>query len=114
MYFSSLGRIVVPNDFLLRRYLFDMKLTGEKNIPVREHPHVVDFAATPGGISPHDLAVIDKEDRVVPFARVEHRVLSETAARPCRDAGGLRPIARSGTGFRWANGRNAGRAELIE
>jgi hypothetical protein len=62
----------MPHDFFFWSYLFDMKLPGEKNIPIGEHPYVVDLAAAPDGISPDNLAAIDEKDRVLPFAGIEH------------------------------------------
>ena len=108
------GRIVVPDDFLLRRHLFDLQLAGEQDMPVGEHPDIVDFAAASGGPGPHHLAVVDQEDGVITFAGVEHGVLGEAASRPLGDAGRVGPVVGNGGALGWSGGRDVGCGELIE
>ena len=114
MNLGARGRIVVPDDLLLRRHLFDMELAGEQDMPVGEHPDVVNFAAAARGPGPDDLAVVDQEDGVIPFAGVKHGVLGEAAPRPFGDAGRLRPVAGDGSAFGGSGAGDIGRRESIE
>src|SRR5690349_7812250 len=116
---GALGRVVVPDHFLLRRNLFDKTHARIQDVPVAQHPDVVDLTAAAAGVGPNDLAVLDEEQRVVALAGVEHRMLSQAVARQIwRDrrwiGGWIPPAARRWSRLGGTKRRDIGRSELIE
>jgi len=88
-------RVEVPYDLLCRRNFVNVKLARHQNITVPHHPDVVNLAAFAEAVRPDHLPVIDDENLVITFARVEHRMLREPVTLQNRNVRRLGPAMRN-------------------
>ena len=94
--------IIAPYHFFIRCDFLGVFHTGEKNISIGKHPHIVVFIAGTSGIGPNDLAIPDEEHFIVIFPYKKHRMLRQAIAGQIWRSDAVRPR----TGHRGIFGRS--------